>query len=332
MKAEEFGSRTFLRSAPPKPISESRNPDETMTQRAIKQTPRPSSLAAYEDLFERLQDAALLVEFDSFEILEGNPACERQLGYDPDDLPGRILTTLVHPDEQDAVAQQLRIARRRHYAREFDSRWIAQDGTQKMMEVHTNVLKLDDGREVLQVLAKDVTRIREAERRLAELSITDELTGLANIRYFRSQMEEEMQRHHRFGSPFSVIFLDVDHFKSFNDTHGHAAGDRVLKELARTLQLNSRKTDLPARYGGEEFVILCRGTPLEGASTYAEKLRRLIEAAEIPHGPVTASFGVAGIPENATTLDDVMKRADEALYESKNAGRNQVRISRKSGA
>ncbi len=159
---------------------------------------------------------------------------------------------------------------------------------------------------------------------LQALATTDALTGIANHRAFQERLTEEWQRSERYKSPFSVILLDVDKFKTYNDAYGHPEGDVVLKMVARTLKSVMRDVDLVARYGGEEFVILLPETGPQGAREAAERCRAAIEVANWPKRPVTASFGAATTDVTVLTAQELIDNADRALYVSKENGRNRV--------
>jgi diguanylate cyclase (GGDEF)-like protein/PAS domain S-box-containing protein len=164
-----------------------------------------------------------------------------------------------------------------------------------------------------------------ANTRLAEQLTTDELTGLHNRRYVGETLREFLSFAKRQGLPLSLMMLDVDEFKQYNDAHGHPAGDAVLRAIAGILKRNVRAHDVVARYGGEEFMILQPGTDAEAGRTMAERLRLAIRSHEWPLRTVTASFGIATmVPSSPTFLDDLIKSADRALYHSKRMGRNRV--------
>ncbi len=186
-------------------------------------------------------------------------------------------------------------------------------------------------RETLQALANQLAVAManaSAVRQLEEMATTDGLTGCLNKRAFLDQMEQKLMAAQRFGRKLSVIVTDLDHFKTVNDTYGHAAGDRVLQELGRVLKRVKRETDLVARFGGEEFCVLCEETDARGARLLAERVREELECTELQTelGPlkVTASLGVATFPDHAATAADLFVQGDRALYEAKNAGRNRV--------
>lgn len=159
----------------------------------------------------------------------------------------------------------------------------------------------------------------------------DALTGLFNRRYFERRLREEVAHARRHKRPFSIVLLDLDHFKLVNDTYGHEDGDRVLRHIAEVVQAMLREDDVPCRYGGEEFVLLLRGTTGMAARIVANHLRQDLAAKPITLGPrnelrhITFSAGVAAADErNAFKADDVVSRADAALYRAKRAGRNRV--------
>ncbi len=180
-------------------------------------------------------------------------------------------------------------------------------------------------------------RIHDVRKRLfaelqAELkgeeAVTDALTGLTNRGGFNVRMEAAVATARRYNEPFSLIMIDVDHFKEYNDNHGHGLGDIVLREIARILEKTVRQTDMVARYGGEEFVVILEKTDIKKAKIAAEKLRKAIEeqTQNQDYPPVTISAGFAEFSkkdENLNTDETIKESADKALYHSKIKGRNQ---------
>ncbi len=166
--------------------------------------------------------------------------------------------------------------------------------------------------------------------RLYRYAVTDEMTRLYNHRYFQQRLDEEIQRADRYENHVSLVILDVDHFKKFNDTFGHPEGDRVLKTVARLIEKNVREIDIPARYGGEEFVIICPEKNGEGSLTPAERIRTAIEGYDFringEHVPITVSLGVCCYPDAASSKADLIQKADAALYYSKENGRNRAAL------
>ncbi|MCG8404228.1 MAG: diguanylate cyclase [Phycisphaerales bacterium] len=173
-------------------------------------------------------------------------------------------------------------------------------------------------------------QLNRANERLREMATTDELTSLLNRREAMSRLSELWAARDRYDQNFSCIMVDIDHFKSFNDLHGHAAGDEVLKETAELFMKNIRQTDNACRIGGEEFLILCSNVGVDGAAVCAEKLRVEIEEhAYMYHHEelkVTVSLGVAEPTPDMEGPDDLLKAADKALYRSKDLGRNRVTV------
>jgi len=173
-------------------------------------------------------------------------------------------------------------------------------------------------------LREQQEKLREANELLQALATTDGLTGLKNYRTFKERLIEEFERATRYHLPLSLMLLDVDHFKAFNDTQGHPAGDEVLKRVAKLLTESTRSTDFVARYGGEEFAVLLPFTHQSAALALAERTRAAIEHARWDLRAVTASIGVATINDATHTWDILVKQADTALYRSKQTGRNRV--------
>jgi len=158
---------------------------------------------------------------------------------------------------------------------------------------------------------------------LSQAAITDGLTGLRNHRAFQESLMNLVQMAERYGQPLSLIMLDIDHFKQFNDRFGHPAGDELLRQVASVLRQSARAYDVIARYGGEEFAILLPNTDLQEAIRVAERLRQQIAAIQNRHMPITASFGVASYRHGSAPAT-LLYEADNALYEAKRRGRNRV--------
>ncbi len=175
-------------------------------------------------------------------------------------------------------------------------------------------------------------RNREAallREKLQEQAMRDKLTGLYNRHYVEEWFGQELRRAQRHGRPIAAIMLDIDHFKRFNDTFGHEAGDLVLRELAGVLGRSTRGSDVASRYGGEEFLVLLPECPFDAARSKAEQLREEIAKLELryddqPLGPVTVSLGVAAFPDHAKESEELLRCADDALYLAKQTGRNRV--------
>jgi len=176
------------------------------------------------------------------------------------------------------------------------------------------------------VLMRDITQEQALRNQLEHQSRTDALTGLYNRRFFDLNLEAEFRLAQRYHQPVSLVLFDIDHFKRFNDEHGHDQGDRVLQQVAERVKEAVRSVDILCRYGGEEFVIIMPGTSIELSRELTERIRLAVEALRVDGLQVTCSFGVAVAPHPAiATLDQLLKAADAAMYRAKEAGRNCVR-------
>jgi len=185
-------------------------------------------------------------------------------------------------------------------------------------------------KEELLARIKAMLRIKSIQTRFETISVTDELTMLYNRRYLFQRLDEELSRAKRRKGEFSIIMIDIDHFKKINDTYGHQFGDFVLKNLANIFKSLVRKEDVVARFGGEEFVIICPDESEEGALILAERIRKesqtytFVSIGNSTH--LTISLGIASFTEGSSndSVDDLIKKVDEALYAAKKAGRNRT--------
>ncbi len=187
--------------------------------------------------------------------------------------------------------------------------------------------------DLFQAVATQVaTALENAQlyERTKELSTRDDLTGLFNRRYFFDHLDNEVQRARRYQRVFSLLMLDLDDFKRYNDTHGHLKGDEALKKVARLLQTSTRRADVVARFGGEEFVVLLPEISKAGAAVVAEKIRAAVEkypfagGGTLPDGKVTITIGLATYPHDSQECVELVDLADQALYVGKQQGGNRV--------
>jgi len=199
-------------------------------------------------------------------------------------------------------------------------------GTRKLF---VSVASIDDGQGQLigsAAMIRDVTDEHSMMDELKRISITDALTDVFNRRYIDAEMIREMDRARRNEKPLSVLLLDIDFFKKFNDTHGHDQGDRVLQAVGAAMKAIIRQYDSPCRYGGEEFVMILPETDIAGAAIVGERLRKTIEAMEVDGLKVTISLGAATYPHVAVSKpEQLLEAAEAALYKSKESGRNRLR-------
>jgi len=187
---------------------------------------------------------------------------------------------------------------------------------QQAIDINTFAMRLDAAYRELEA----------TNAKLKETSFKDEVTGLYNRRFFSLRLEEEISRFRRFNHPVSVVVLDLDGFKSVNDEFGHAVGDETLRDVGQILMKHSRGINVVSHYGGDEFAVLLVETSKSGARLYADRIRQVVATFPYSHGKrVTASFGVASLPDDeASTSEELFRAADEALYAAKRAGKNQV--------
>ena len=184
-------------------------------------------------------------------------------------------------------------------------------------------------------LTAEIARRTELQAELLRQATTDPLTGLLNRREFANRFALDLARAERDGSPLSVVLLDLDHFKKINDQFGHAAGDEVLRQVARLCLQCFRSIDSIGRLGGEEFAVLLPGASLDGAATVAQRLAQQLVATPVVFGahtiPLSATMGVAERLPAEKTLDAILQRADQGLYAGKQAGRGRVMVARPDG-
>jgi diguanylate cyclase (GGDEF)-like protein len=267
-------------------------------------------LTAFKTIMEHPPDLVLcdlvMPGFDGLKFL-GLKASRKEL----EQIPVIILTA---EDDLDRKAEILERGASDYVTKPFHEKELL-----ARVRIHTKLKLLQD-------------ELLEKNAQLEDLSITDPLTGLANRRRLMTRLEEEVSRARRYKTPLSVVMIDIDHFKQVNDTHGHAMGDEVLRNIGAMLKASVRATDLAARYGGEELTLLLPHTDVPAAVQVAENLRA--KFAELEHRldgvalTKTVSMGVAArdgqgeIPH----AEDLLKHADEALYRAKQTGRNRVEV------
>lgn len=276
-----------------------------------------------------------------------SPAAKKMFGYelDFDSFIGMRLLDFIVPEDVERAQVNISKMYQGGNQRPNEYRGVRQDQSIFDIEVNSGFVYSANGQPTKMVfIARDITERKLAEQQIQELvhqleiekntaqlnSITDSLTGLANRRYFDEALRTEFYRLKRSGSALSLIMLDVDYFKKFNDSYGHLAGDECLRLVGTTLRtLVGRAPDIVARYGGEEFVVILPETDENGAKIMGERIRRAVEELDIPHSAsdtaecVTVSLGIVTVyPTELVTPEQVMALADEALYCAKKGGRN----------
>jgi diguanylate cyclase (GGDEF)-like protein/PAS domain S-box-containing protein len=305
------------------------------------------SEARYAAVLASLSEGIVVQDADS-SIRSCNASAARILGLSTDQLMGRTSIDprwrAIHEDGSPFPGEEhpSMVALRTGEAQEQVVMGVYKpDGSLSWIIVNAHPLHLMDGTAAHGVACSfvDITQQKQHEHQLAAhqrelehdnaalavLAATDGMTGVANKRSLLERLTVELQRAHQSGTPLSLVLLDVDHFKAFNDSFGHQAGDAVLIQVARLLALSVRSSDLVARYGGEEFALVLPHTDGDGALRLAERCRTAIAQATFAHRSITASFGIVTLPDGRqASPDELIARADAALYHAKSAGRNTV--------
>lgn len=290
--------------------------------------------SAYKDILDNLHDGLYFVSRERV-IIYWNKAAERISGFSADEVVGRSCydNILLHIDE-DGNSLCTGLCPLSATIVDGESRQVEaylhhREGHRVPVAMRVSPLKDDDGNIIgatelfTDISNQDVNRLRIKE--LEQLAFLDNLTGIANRNYVDRELKSRFGEYKRFGVPFGLLFMDIDHFKTFNDTHGHDVGDDVLKFVANTFVTNGRPFDLYGRWGGEEFVGIIRNIDAEDLKTLGNRMRVLIANSYIRRRwtklHVTISVG-ATLVRWGDTQDSLIKRADELLYASKEAGRN----------
>ncbi len=257
-----------------------------------------------------------------------NPAVHERLGYLPGELKGKNLASIIAPATRHLFPDYLRRIGE-NLADSGLMRVVTKAGDERVWH-YRNVLRLEDnGKTEVIGHAEDVTDSQKLERTLRMQVAQDPLTKLFNRRYLEDAMEREIRKALRRKRSVSLLMIDVDFYKRINDSHGHAAGDKVLVALANFLKQGIRAEDLACRYGGDEFVVVLTEAGMQGAKVRAEKLRETVKAVKVTHEAtliegLSLSIGVAAYPANGQTLRELLDAADKALYRAKLHGRDQV--------
>ena len=293
------------------------------------------------DLFARsVTDYAIIYLNVEGRITGWNTGAAQLFGYPEEEILGEHCRILFTPEDVIIHVPEQAIQTARERGRFHDAHWhLRKNGSRFWSEGSVQAVRDETGNAVgFAKVCRDISERRRHEQelqaardrliekniQLEALSVTDSLTGLKNHRAFQERLEMEMERANRYGTSLSVLMMDVDHFKSFNDTYGHPTGDAALRKVANVLAATARTIDFVARLGGEEFAAVLSETDAESATITAERFRAAIEAANWNERPVTTSFGVATLSATTPNAIDLLSEADAALYRSKWRGRNCV--------
>jgi diguanylate cyclase (GGDEF)-like protein/PAS domain S-box-containing protein len=281
----------------------------------------------FERVFQGTQDALFLIEVidsQTFKFIRTNQSHQNATGFSLEDVQGKTPQQLL--GEETGALVSANYARCVSAQKPISYEEILNLPAGKRTWYTTLTPIFQEGRIVFLVgSSQDITERKQMEQSLRFWATTDELTGLWNRRYFMRAVSQEIQKAHRYMQFFSLLMLDIDHFKHINDRYGHGAGDRVLAQLGYVLRENLRQVDIPGRFGGEEFAIILPQTNLNGAYLIAERLRQYFETNALSYENSEISFTVSiGAAEYQLGLgeDEIIKMADDALYEAKAKGRN----------
>ncbi|MBR0684914.1 diguanylate cyclase [Bradyrhizobium manausense] len=288
-------------------------------------------------LAEQSSDMVTRIGLDN-RLLYVSPSCVRITGWSAEELLDTSALAGIHPDDMERVEQAI-AALKRGEAEEarFVYRQRHRDKGEIWAEAALHVTLASDSGEIDGVVAviRDMTEQKDLQDKLASLATTDGLTGLANRRAFDERLADEWARARRDGTQLSLLLIDVDHFKKFNDHYGHLAGDGCLRALGRILSATARRpADLAARYGGEEFAVLLPNTGPDGCAEVGEGIRQalhdlaMLHAQNPPSRLVTVSVGAAtSLPSQVTESSTLVAAADRALYTAKDSGRDRLVMS-----
>ncbi len=292
-------------------------------------------------IVDTVMEAIIVINTDLV-IEEFNHAAEQIFGYAAEEVIGKSILLLMpepyHSEHGGYMNRYLQTGVPHIMGKGKEATGLRKDGTLFPVQLGVNEMQLGNKRLFTGIIS-DITErkqaefvLEEANRRYKSLSFTDGLTGVANRRRFDEVLDREYSRHTRSGGELALILLDIDYFKSYNDTYGHVQGDDCLRTVSQAISsCITRPADLVARYGGEEFACILPETDLRGAVTIAEKIRQTIVDCAIPHDSskaaahVTASLGVVVVTCTLDqTCEDILNQVDELLYLAKSRGRNRV--------
>jgi diguanylate cyclase (GGDEF)-like protein/PAS domain S-box-containing protein len=275
------------------------------------------TLPPFADVLDLIPDAVCVVDVDG-RFLFVNASFQRILGYAPDEVLGRPIFDLVHPDDRVATARQAEAVMAGELQLHFRNRYVHKDGHD--VDIQWSARWLPDHHVRIGV-GRQVTELRRLERELEYRANHDSLTGLANRDHLRVELRSAIERAAHADGGFALLYLDLDGFKSANDRAGHDAGDQLLRDVAVRLQQDIDPDDVLARIGGDEFVALLSAChDRASAHAVADALRaRLAAPFSLPDGPfrLDVSIGIACFPIDGTDADSLLAHADRAMYAAK---------------
>ncbi len=308
-----------------------------ITERKRVETALRDSEERYRELFDNANDMVITIDLKGY-ITSANKMVEEITGYSAEDVIGQNVSCLLHPDHLKKARKMIECKIKGDAKTVYDLDIIAKDGRVTPSEVSSNLM-FQSGQPIgVQAFVRDVTERNIMLNKLREMSFQDGLTGLANRRHFDEDLNNEWKRAERESHPLSLVLIDVDFFKSYNDTYGHQEGDLCLKNISRVIKPYAKRPgDVAARYGGEELALILPCVNHQNAFRIAEKIRIEVQALNITHKrsnvdgceTVSVSAGVATlVPGTDSSQYILVNLADKALYTAKNRGRNQVVLSK----
>lgn len=284
----------------------------------------------YKVLVEKCTDGIYVTQSGHFRFT--NPEFQRIFGYAHEEFIDRDIRDLVVPGDVELLTETIkRMEAGTEKTVRCEFKALRKDG--KVIDVEIDFIHFKyHGREAVLGVVRETTIRKRLEDKLKEMAITDELTRLYNRRQFYSQLEKEIERTERYHAPLSLILLDIDNFKRYNDTYGHVEGDKVLEKLGEIIRNSVRKVDTAYRYGGEEFTVILPETGWIEAYSVADRIRKAFENTtfypKMLHGTVTRrhltmSIGLAEY-DPTFNMEDFVRYADDAMYKAKIRGGNKV--------
>jgi diguanylate cyclase (GGDEF)-like protein/PAS domain S-box-containing protein len=263
-----------------------------------------------------------------------NRQAEKHMGYKAEEIIGKSTRMLVPDDLYEEGKWLMREVREKGYVKDYETERINSNGVRLLVEVTIAALRDEGGNFIgAEFIVRDISERKRLEREIKArefyhaLSIIDELTGLYNYRHFHELLTQGLRRSERYSHPLSLLMIDIDNFKRYQDVNGHIAGDEALKAIAQIMRNTVRGVDMVARYGGEEFAIILPETTKEVAAIAAERVRNATAETILPTGDrLTISVGVASYPADAESKEQLICQADQALYRAKKQGKNRTCI------
>jgi diguanylate cyclase (GGDEF)-like protein/PAS domain S-box-containing protein len=279
----------------------------------------------FRSIFANSHAVMLIIDPGTGNIEDANPAASSFYRYTINQLTSMKVTDIntLTSEQVFKEMQQAKLQNRSY----FNFRHRLANGDVRDVEVYSGPIVVQ-GQELLYSIIHDITERKHLEAELQKLATTDSLTGAYTRQHFMNKGQEEFIRSRRYKRPLSVLMIDIDHFKSINDTHGHHTGDLALKAMVKKCTTILRQTDILGRLGGEEFGAILTETNLDGALQTADRMRKDLELLSVPDTAVsihiTVSIGLTSIRSDDVSLENVLQRADKAMYEAKRRGRNSV--------